>query len=50
VPVTVGAAVGQSEAEATPPAATYAAAWYPAPDGNGQQYYDGTAWTEHRAP
>jgi hypothetical protein len=24
------------------------AGWYP--DGNGQRYWDGVAWTEHRAP
>jgi hypothetical protein len=24
--------------------------WYPAPDGSGQQYWDGHAWTTHRAP
>jgi hypothetical protein len=24
--------------------------WYPAPDGSGQQYWDGQAWTVHRAP
>lgn len=24
--------------------------WYPAPDGPGQRYWDGDAWTEHRAP
>jgi len=24
--------------------------WYPAPSGQGQQYWDGRAWTEHRAP
>lgn len=27
-----------------------AAGWYPSPDGNGQQYWDGRAWTGHRAP
>ena len=27
-----------------------AAGWFPAPDGNGRQYWDGTRWTEHRAP
>jgi hypothetical protein len=27
-----------------------AAGWYPAPSGGGQQYWNGTAWTEHRAP
>jgi uncharacterized RDD family membrane protein YckC len=27
------------------------AGWYPEPDGSGgQRYYDGRAWTEHRAP
>ncbi|MBX9244108.1 DUF2510 domain-containing protein [Actinotalea ferrariae] len=26
------------------------AGWYPAPDGAGQQYWDGTTWTTHRAP
>lgn len=26
------------------------AGWYPAPNGHGQQYWDGLAWTEHRAP
>jgi uncharacterized membrane protein YhdT len=25
------------------------AGWYPAPDGTGRQYWDGQAWTEHRA-
>jgi Superinfection immunity protein/Protein of unknown function (DUF2510) len=30
--------------------ASPAAGWYPAPSGGGQQYWDGTAWTEHRAP
>jgi hypothetical protein len=24
--------------------------WYPAPSGPGQQYWDGSAWTAHRAP
>ena len=24
--------------------------WYPAPDGQGQQFWDGQAWTGHRAP
>jgi Superinfection immunity protein/Protein of unknown function (DUF2510) len=24
--------------------------WYPAPQGTGQQYWDGIAWTTHRAP
>ena len=24
--------------------------WYPAPDGRGRQYWDGYAWTAHRAP
>lgn len=24
--------------------------WYPSPCGIGQQYWDGTMWTEHRAP
>lgn len=24
--------------------------WYLAPDGSGQQFWDGAAWTEHRAP
>jgi hypothetical protein len=24
--------------------------WYPSPSGPGQQYWDGSAWTEHRAP
>lgn len=24
--------------------------WYPAPDGRGQQYWDGASWTSHRAP
>jgi fumarate reductase subunit D len=23
--------------------------WYPSPSGPGQQYWDGSAWTEHRA-
>lgn len=27
---------------------TAPAGWYP--EGNGQRYWDGTAWTEHRAP
>ena len=27
-----------------------AAGWFPAPDGNGRQYWDGVRWTEHRAP
>ena len=27
-----------------------AAGWYPAPQGGGQQYWDGAAWTTHRAP
>lgn len=31
------------------PTAAPAAAWYPAPDGSGLQYWDGTAWTHHRA-
>ena len=26
------------------------AGWYPNPEGNGQRYWDGRAWTEHRAP
>lgn len=26
------------------------AGWYPSPDGPGQRYWDGAAWTEHRAP
>jgi len=26
------------------------AAWYPNPEGPGQRYWDGTAWTEHYAP
>src|SRR6478672_4750639 len=27
------------------------AGWYPDPDGSGgQRYWDGSAWTEHRAP
>jgi hypothetical protein len=26
------------------------AGWYPAPNSLGQQYWDGIAWTEHRAP
>ena len=24
--------------------------WYPAPNGHGQEYWDGTVWTGHRAP
>lgn len=24
--------------------------WYPSPSGPGQQYWDGSRWTEHRAP
>ncbi|QTE31418.1 DUF2510 domain-containing protein [Pengzhenrongella sicca] len=24
--------------------------WYPSPLGAGQQYWDGVAWTGHRAP
>jgi hypothetical protein len=24
--------------------------WYPAPDGQGRQYWDGSVWTQHRAP
>jgi Protein of unknown function (DUF2510). len=24
--------------------------WYPSPSGQGQQYWDGSVWTEHRAP
>lgn len=24
--------------------------WYPAPDAQGQQYWDGSMWTSHRAP
>lgn len=27
-----------------------AAGWYPSTSGPGQQYWDGWAWTEHRAP
>jgi hypothetical protein len=30
--------------------ATTPAGWYPAPDGNGQRYWDGAAWTDHTAP
>lgn len=26
------------------------AGWYPSPDGQGGRYWDGQAWTEHRAP
>ena len=26
------------------------AGWYPRPSGGGQQYWNGLAWTEHRAP
>jgi hypothetical protein len=32
------------------PSVSPAAGWYPAPDSNGQQYWDGVHWTEHRAP
>jgi Superinfection immunity protein/Protein of unknown function (DUF2510) len=38
-------------AAAMPPARSGpAAGWYPSPAGPGQQYWDGQAWTEHRAP
>nr|WP_225951671.1 DUF4352 domain-containing protein [Mycobacterium sp. OAS707] len=34
-----------------PPAVTTPAGWYPDPDGSGgQRYWDGSTWTEHRAP
>jgi hypothetical protein len=34
-----------------PPAAPHpAAGWYPSPDGEGRQYWDGNGWTGHRAP
>jgi hypothetical protein len=26
------------------------AGWYPAPNGSGQEYWDGQRWTGHRAP
>lgn len=26
------------------------AGWYPSPNGDGQRYWDGVAWTNHRAP
>lgn len=33
-----------------PPAALPPAAWYPNPQGAGQRYWDGQAWTEHYVP
>ncbi|RYV51960.1 superinfection immunity protein [Pengzhenrongella frigida] len=32
------------------PVAGPPAGWYPSPSGAGQQYWDGIAWTGHRAP
>lgn len=32
------------------PQPTVGPGWYPSPSGPGQQYWDGSAWTEHRAP
>ena len=47
-----GARPGQSRAH-TPSAPAMSspppAGWYPAPDGRGQQYWDGQAWTSHRS-
>jgi hypothetical protein len=44
------AAAPAPAAAAEPAAATTPAGWYPDPDGGaGQRYWDGTAWTEHRA-
>ncbi len=40
----------QAPAYPAPAPAGPAAGWYPASDGQGQQYWDGTAWTGHRAP
>ncbi len=42
------AAVIVAQNIATP--ASPPAGWYPAPSGYGQQYWDGTDWTEHRSP
>lgn len=33
-----------------PPRILPPAGWYAAPDGNGQQYWDGRTWTDHRTP
>jgi len=33
-----------------PPAAAPPPGWYPAPEGLGQRYWDGHAWTEHWGP
>jgi len=30
--------------------ATVAAGWYASPEGSGQRYWDGSAWTDHTAP
>jgi hypothetical protein len=40
----------QPGAVGAPPASTTPAGWYPNPEGGGQRYWDGNAWTEHQAP
>ena len=36
--------------EGTPQQPSVPAGWYPDPNGEGQRYWDGAAWTEHTAP
>lgn len=52
-PASVNVVVAQQFAPGTTaPPQTHvgiAAGWYPAPDGPGRRYWDGTAWTQHRA-
>jgi hypothetical protein len=44
-------ASGLQAAAPPPPPHQVPAGWYPAPEGDGTQgYWDGSAWTEHRAP
>jgi hypothetical protein len=40
----------QYVAPVPPPQMTPGPGWYPSPSGPGQQYWDGSAWTQHRAP
>ena len=49
-PGAMNVVVAQQFTQPAPAPAGPAAGWYPAPDGAGQQYWDGAAWTGHRAP